>query len=214
MNSLRKTMPFVVILALLTLNVFLFLQTDKYKKRNNRLAADIQNVSAAQSANNNLKAAIVFQQLTESTFVPEIEIDDMETGSKILFSKLLTKNTPLLFFRFRETSCDGCVEHTVSMLTAMADHFPSGRLAILCGYSNTRQFNSFARTMQEHHFRVFNVPAMPVPADEQEQPYFFVLTADGLIRNVFIISKNEEELTAEYLHLMGHKYWDVHLSEE
>ncbi len=52
-----------------------------------------------------------------------------------------------------------------------------------------------------------NVSSLPVAAENQDQPYFFVVTPELKMQNVFIVNKGDSKLTEEYVHSMVHKYW-------
>jgi hypothetical protein len=161
---------------------------------------------------NSLKKAIMLQQLSEAIPCVDIEIKDAETQKTVFLHSLLEKDKPLLFFRFKESYCDACVEQSILLLTDMSKYFPENRILILSGYANVRQFYAYAQTYKKH-FKVFNIDVLPIAAEDQDSPYFFVLTQDMKFQNIFIVNKEDIGLTSEYLHYMGHKYWSDYTHE-
>jgi phage gp45-like len=156
-----------------------------------------------------LKQFIISQQRSEAVSCKFVELKDSKTGQIVPLSSLINGKNTLLFFRFKETSCDACVQQSTVELDKLSAHFPENKIVILSGYSNVRQFNAYAQACNKN-FRVMNADSIPVDAENQEQPYFFVVTPDLKIQNVFIVSKGDDKLTVEYLHCMVHKYWENH----
>jgi hypothetical protein len=203
-----------VILLLFLFDIILLYKNYRTKNDNLFLAAQMNKAAVKQDESKILKKAILFQQMAEATPCPDIEMGDPETKSKIRFMDLMKKEQTLLFFRFKETNCNGCIESTLSLLSDMSKNFPKKGIVILCGYRNVREFYAFAQLRKDQHLSVYNVNVLPVVAEEQEQPYLFVVDHEMKIQNVFIVNKGDSELTSEYLHCMGHKYWDIHVHNE
>lgn len=155
-----------------------------------------------------LKQTMLCQQMSEAVSCRNVEIQDAETKETVTLASLFKSNGNLLFFRFKENDCDACVEKSIDLLEKISEHFPANGIVILSGYSNVRQFYAYAQSRKKY-FRIFNIESLPVIAENQEQPYFFVVTPDLKVQNVFIVSKNDSQLTADYLHHMEHKYWNL-----
>ena len=155
-----------------------------------------------------LKKNIIIQQLSEAVNCETIELKEPKLGENISFAKLI-RNEPKLFFRFKENHCDGCVQSSIRLLSQLSDSVPDIEISILCGYNNVRQFQAYAQANRKQ-FEVYNINEMPLAAEIQEQPYFFVVTPDYRIRNVFITTKEDEHFTENYLAAIQNKYWHIH----
>jgi hypothetical protein len=155
-----------------------------------------------------LKRTVMFQQMSEAVSCREVKLQDAETRKTVTSQSLLKGNSALLFFRFKENDCDACVEKSVDLLEKISGYFPANGIVILSGYGNVRQFYAYVQSKKKQ-FRILNTETLPVAAENQEQPYFFVVTPDLKIQNVFIVNKGDSQFTGEYLHNIGHKYWDL-----
>jgi hypothetical protein len=155
-----------------------------------------------------LKQAMMFQQMSEAVSCKDVKLQDAKTRKTIALFSLFKGNNALLFFRFKENDCDACVEKSVKLLEKMSGYFPANGIVILSGYGNVRQFYAYAQSKKKQ-FRILNTETFPVAAENQEQPYFFVVTPDLKIQNVFIVNKGDSQFTGDYLHNIEHKYWDL-----
>jgi hypothetical protein len=163
------------------------------------------------SLSGKLSKNIILQQESEGLTVQTIKVQDVEHKREVPLQSLIkTDQQSVLCFRFRENDCDACVQQSLSLLKEVSEYFPEKGIAILSGYGNVRQFQAYAQSTDKHLFLVYNVDTVSIAAENQEQPYFFVLTHEYKIQNVFIVCKEDAQLTAEYLHSMAHKYWAVH----
>ena len=209
-NKMKKNvLLWAVIALLLVLNLIALYRYRQSQIELQTVSYRINELSVKEARESSvLKKFMLLQQVSEGVSCKEMEIQDAKTKETITMASLFKNNDALLFFRFKENDCDACVSKSVRLLEDMSEHFPANGIVILSGYGNVRQFYAYAQS-KERHFRVFNAGALPVDAENQEQPYFFVVTPDLKIQNVFIVSKEDEKMTSSYLHVISHKYWNV-----
>jgi hypothetical protein len=195
-----------LILLLVILNTDLLIRVNKVK-------AEVKTENTVESQDINiLNHNMLLQQYSESESCQGILLKDPVTKLDISFDALVSDTCPVLFFRFKENTCDVCIRGALEILKQYSGLFPEAGLVVLSGYRNVRHFYSFFQS-SDIHFRVLNVDQLPLATEGQGEPYFFVVTSDMKIQNVFITSREVASLTGEYLHGMGHKYWASYLHE-
>ena len=207
---MKKTVfLWVSIALLLAFNVIALYRYHQSQKNLQTVSYQLNELSVKEFRESSiLKEAMMFQQVSEAISCRNVKIQAAETKETLTLASLLKSNDTFLFFRFKENDCDACVSQSVDLLEKMSEHFPANGIVVLSGYGNVRQFYAYAQSKKKH-FKVFNVETLPVIAEDQEQPYFFVMTSDLRMQNVFIVNKSDSKFTAEYLHHMGHKYWEL-----
>lgn len=163
-----------------------------------------------------LKENNVLQRATEATLCPNITLVNPQVKRDFRMSDLVKKNEPLLFFRFKETDCDACIQQVLGLLKNITTQLPNQRIIILSGYKNVRQFYAYANS-ENKLFEVYNINELPILPDNYDKPYFFVLNGNLELRDVFFYVKEDVDLTIDYLKCIVHKYWqceDEHCKHE
>jgi len=199
-----------VIVVILLLNVFLLYKFQQLKVQLATLNYQYNEISIKElRVSSMLKESMFLQQITESELLPDVQLTDSKTQKNIPITSLNKERQPVLFFRFKESHCDACTQSAIRILREIAPHFPPGGIAILAGYTNVRQFYAFA-TAEKMNIKVYNIADLPLHIDKQEKPWFFVLTPEGRMQNVFVPVKGDEQHTKKYLQCITNKYWHVH----
>ncbi len=162
-----------------------------------------------------LKKNMLIQYATGSTQLPDIQLENFQTKNKIAFSSLSKETKPSLFFRFKESHCDLCVQKMFETFKEISDHFPCNHITVLCGYDNLRQFHAFAASSENANFHIYNIERLPVFIDDIDKPYLFTLSPDMKMHDVFIPIKEIPDYTIDYLDCLKMKYWKhVHIHGE
>lgn len=202
-----KSLVIIAFILLIGLNFLVLFQYKQLQKENQYLAlVNAQYGSIKLGESEVLKHNLIIQQLSEAISCENLELKTPDTRENISFTKLI-QNEPKLFFRFKEASCDACIQSTIEFLSDLSKSMPDIEIIILSGYANVRQFQAYAQSNQSKQFKVYNINEIPFTADQQDQPYLFIVTPDNLIRNVFITTKEDDRLTQEYLNAIMHRYW-------
>ena len=191
-----KIIFITLIVTLLLFNILLIVRYKQTEKR----SISIENVK-------NDDSSTMIEKLTEKQFLQQLSEGIFFDSDNTPSMHSLYSDLPVLCFRFKETHCDACISTIIRHLSSMKEHFPSNGIVILSGYSNMRQFNAFAQT-QKKTFNVLNANRLLIPLDEQSDPYFFVLTKDEKVQNVFIPDEKDSKYTKRYLDLVRDKYWE------
>lgn len=208
-ENMKSKKTYLIILLILTalVIVILFFKLDKLKETYRNLYIEFSVLSIKESRDSNtLEEYSLLQQDSESRPLMDIELKDAKTKNTVQLSSLLKKDCPVLFFRFKETNCDACILQAIRMLKEIKVHSPKENIVILCGYKNVRYFYAYANE-EKNDFGVYNIDSLPLPIDKSDNPYFFIMTNDRVIRNIFIPLKNNRQYTQDYLKCMADKYW-------
>ena len=203
-----KKLIFLLVAFVLLLLAFNVVILNKYKKTlaESELLIDRYNDLSAREARESsiLKKQAILQQVAETMLLSDIEFKSPKNNSNVKLSALLKSGNPKLFFRFKETDCDACVQSSLRLIEETTAHMPRSEIVILSGYKNARQFYAYA---EQQLISVYNADNLPTVLDEQEQPYFFVMDSNLRMQNVFIPTKEDVNYTADYLNCVSHKYW-------
>lgn len=134
-------------------------------------------------------------------YLKEIEVRDSFPASALIGDKTV------LFFRFKETHCDVCVNKFMELLATIPDDFPAQNLVLLCGYGNVHEYRTFVRK-NKLRMQVFNVQEISgLPIERHDKPYFFVLDKELRIKNVFVPDEHNPDYMNRYLAFIKDKYW-------
>lgn len=198
---------FTLIILLLAGNAVLFYKYKQLKVYHLSLVDKYNELSTKQlRIASVLKENNVVQRMTEAMSCPDITLVDPGSKRNRKISDLLQKDAPLLFFRFRETDCNACVQQALELLKDIAVRFPEQKIVVLSGYKNVRQFYAYAGN-ESKEFKVYNVNEFPILPDNYDKPYFFVLNKNMELRDIFFYVKEETELNMDYLNCIIRKHW-------
>lgn len=156
-----------------------------------------------------LKNNMLLQYISESILDPEIELRSPIEKNSTRISDLIKDKKVLLFFRFKENDCDACIQKGLELLKKTKNQLHNQRIIILSGYKNVSQFYAYAKS-ENILLEIYNVDVLPIPIDNQNNPYFFILNERLEMKNIFIPMKEDMKLTADYLDCIKDKYWHIH----
>lgn len=193
-------------IVLLFCNIILL---HKYQKAKSHYVSleDVYTKSLRKIKNDSLIAyeSRVMQSNCELMFCPNITLINPKNKQNIRILDLIDNDVPLLFFRFKETDCDACIQHILGVLNSVTDKIPGFRVIILSGYKNVRQFYAYANS-ENKAFDVYNVDELPIILDHHDKPYFFLLDKDMIFKDVFFYAKEDKRLIDNYLEFIVQKY--------
>lgn len=200
-----KMVTWVLAAGFVLVVAFNFILLNKYKQEreaNVYIAEKQEKVSANELT---LQENMLFQYAAEVTPCPDVVLKNPKTKGEQKLSELVEGKEPKLFFRFKETDCDVCIQKALRLLKEITTEFPDLPVTILSGYANTRQFYAYANS-ENKSYEIYNIGSFPVILEEQDKPYFFVLNGSLTMENVYIFTQENNRLSREYLKCMMHKY--------
>jgi hypothetical protein len=207
MKREKNAVLWVILVILLLFNSMLLYKYQQ-KERSQDMSTLLQELDKNTMDINEVKQMMLLQQQSEASSCANVEIKNPETKENVPLSFLLKDNKPVLFFRFKETDCDACIGKVMQTLTKMAKYFPENGIVILSGYNNVRQFYAYAQACNSH-LKIYNVNQLPVSIDKQSVAYFFVLTPELKMQNIFIPDEADSKFIAQYLECVRTKYWNL-----
>lgn len=149
-----------------------------------------------------------YQYGSEGIVLADFYLRNIEVCDSFPVSSLI-HDRDILFFRFKETNCDACVNRFMEFLKGISKDFPMQNIVILCGYTNVHEYRTFVRK-NNLPIPVFNVKDIStLPVECQENPYFFVLSSDLRVKNIFIPDVHRTENLNRYLVFVKDKYWSL-----
>lgn len=192
---------------LIMLNVFLLFRL-RYEKV---YVKNMQNKSNVLLDEANMNLLLLFQNMiyqyeNEAVQLPDFSLKNCESLDSFPVSSLIGNET-VLFFRFRETNCDLCVNKFMELLKNVSDKFPPRHFVVLCSYDNIHECKTFIRK-NNLNINIFNVKVLvDLPMEKRNDPYFFILNSDLKVQNVFIPNKNNIDNMNDYMIYIKEKYW-------
>lgn len=204
-----KMIMWVLAMAFVIVTALNFILLNKYKQER-AVNAYVTEKQEKVSANElTLQENMLFQYTVEATPCPDVKLGNPKTKGELKLSELVEGKAPKLFFRFKETDCDACIQKALRLLKEITTEFPDLPVTILSGYTNTRQFYAYANS-ENKSYEIYNISSFPVITEEQDKPYFFVLNGKLTMESVYIFTKENSRLSREYLKCMMHKYGYCH----
>lgn len=204
----KRYLQFSIIVILIFFNILLLNETRKLRREYILLAnkKDMEIANRKGDISFLMREAYILQYKTESTVCPNVHLTEPQKNEKCRFFDLIKDGKPKLFFRFKETVCDACIQKALSLLTEIQNKYPYQKINILSGYINIRQFYAYANNKQKM-FNIFNISNFPIELESQDNPYFFMLNGNLEMKNVFIYTPEHPELAIDYLQCIIQKYW-------
>lgn len=204
---MKRTLIYLVIGLLIVVNIVLLFRLQKTKTLTERVSDQYAKMSIEEERNSTkLARNMLLQHMAENVTLPIVKSLNPYSGDTILLSDILKQEENTLCFRIKETHCDACVQHGLRLLKQVSEE-PGSNIVVLCGFMNTRQFVAFSKA-QNKRLSVYNVTRIAWEVDEFDEPYFFVVSKDGKVHNLFVPLKEDERLTERYMHEVQQKYWE------
>lgn len=126
-------------------------------------------------------------------------------GCKKNISKIVTDN--MLILRYSEMNCDVCVDSLISKLDLYMDSVGIENIALF----TTSQNKGYIRRFKKVNKIKFDIYDIGLKLDsvltDIGVPYFFVLSRNRRVNNMFVPQSEYIDLTDKYLHSIYMKYW-------
>lgn len=105
-----------------------------------------------------------------------------------------------LVVRFSQLNCQACI----TALTPLLKKLKGKRVIFLADYTNKRYLKEFQKAYNTDH-RFFKIEALPIPMEELNVPYFFLLDKKLEIDCIFIPHKEMLDQVEKYLEVIKDK---------
>lgn len=192
-----KSLGCLVILLFLS-NLFWIYESNKDKEVIDDMISSIASYSKRTYVLNLLTKARQFElNMTNSAIPLNLEIKNIH-GKNIKIKELLHTNK--LVMRYTDLNCYTCINEQIQNLNSYIDSIGVNNVLGLISASNPNYIYHFKK-INRIDFDLYNVEQSNIKIPDIGIPYFFILTTEGKISNVFVPYKEFPEYTSQFLHL-------------
>lgn len=196
----KKQLTLFVVL-LLIFNVFLLYKVSIFNRKQDILLDNQKNMETKKLMtydlsfrcmllNNNI-ILDVFKQLERQK-----GINDVDT----------TKQDIKLVARFAQYHCKECVSYFLSKLKSVSQQIGEDKFIIMASYENPNSLNIIRQQFDIRNMETYNIESLNIEAEEYGYPYFFILSNNERISDVFVPEKAVPMLTNTYFSILIDKY--------
>lgn len=205
----NKSVTFVFIFLLLIVSVLFFIC---YKNALSELSACLkQNINELQIQSQREKSLL---SMINNSFIYDgislsnIElVDENGMNGKVSRNSVISNNKLVLFFS--DKNCIECIDNALSHLNKWSDYIGKDNIIIIVAYENSYRLNVLKK-IKKIKFPIYKVSNTNIPIInlEIEFPFFFVLTNDFVLHNMFVADTSLSKITDEYLKAIFINYFD------
>ncbi|RHR41873.1 hypothetical protein DWX23_04800 [Parabacteroides sp. AF18-52] len=132
--------------------------------------------------------------------------------NKISLSEIPT-DTPCLVIRFSETNCDECVRFLLIKVMRLynSDLF-NKRILLFASYQNRKALRILIDRLNIK-YPVYLIDKLPIPCEQINYPYCFILDSTKRTSHVFVPDKYEPQVANTYFELIENRYFKNGFSE-
>lgn len=198
---------FLVILVLLMMSIIIFTGISYYLSKQQQPVAQSSQDEHEKDILRAYKVNFIASLKSNGTRLDSIQLKD-STGKLTMLKDLLRDgNNHTLVYRFSEFHCSSCVSAALQAFLKWKLSIDEKNTLILGNYQNNRIFNRTKQTYAIQNLNVYNSSRLELFAEELGFPYFFLLTKDGTITNIFVPDKATPELTNDYFKMINERYF-------
>ena len=144
----------------------------------------------------------------EQNFLQEIKNENLKLnrksclldieGNRVLTTEIFKKNSVVL--RYSEMNCNDCIQAEIDVLLQNK----SIEVLLIADYHNKRDLFVYYNELKKRglsDFMLYNVPVggFDLPIEKINKPFYFCVSSDLKITNIFIPQKNKPKLSESYL---------------
>ncbi|MDR2146922.1 MAG: hypothetical protein LBE91_10735 [Tannerella sp.] len=196
---MNKKWLIFIILALLAINIYTMIGFRRFKQQN-----------ASEYVNDELHTLKVnFWTNIENSNIQLEATSVKDSSNNVLLLNDIWENgqKQMLVCRFSESHCESCVDYSIRQIHHWVDSIGKENLLFLGAYRNNKIFNKTKPLYNIHHLNVYNVSSLNMPAEELGFPYFFILSSNMTVSNVFVPDKATPAITQNYLKMINKRYF-------
>lgn len=195
----QKAIFFGIVIAILViLNILALFKVQRLRNENNQFLEAVLNGDTRGQAGNlyMLKRDQLLAVGSSNEKLPgDVSLSD-ELGNKMTIDDLCRKGKKFIF-RYSHLNCNVCVDVLIPELKALSENIGEDNLVFIASYLNDRDLHVFKR-VNEIRTPIYNTESLPIPLEEENLPYCFVLNEDHSVTHLFIPRKEMLDQTEEY----------------
>lgn len=203
----KSFLLYASILILFFINIIQFYNFFKldhnFKKLKGSYLDQISIVDQIKKENADLENIRFFSENIEFNY--NIPLKDV-FGNQLILGDVISP--PTLIFYIPELACNSCYEEHYSNLYKTIEKIGKDNILILANYENERDLYSFVRSQGiEVEVYNLNMQNLGIKAEITNDPFFFLIDEDGIIRHVFILDKKSPNANISYLNNIINRYF-------
>ena len=170
------------------------------------------NVYISNKLRDSSNANLLFFKELETNYTPDTDIlcygkkvSEVITNyqkSKDIFIDSINNKTPLLFYRYSQFICDGCVQDDLDLLDSLVAKIGKEHILVLPAFPNNKE-NRLRLRNRLAKFNFINIPIedfdIPLECNSNLQKrYFAYINKDRIIEFVFFPEREKPQLTKHF----------------
>lgn len=154
----------------------------------------------------------MLEQIFENTLNNDnLQIDSKTTvtskDGEIVNIKNIIKDNPIFVLRISDLHCDECVRSILLKLVRLTHNTKFEKnIVLFASYQNKRTLSIYIDNL-DIKFPVYIVDKLPLPCEDLNYPYCFMINKNGSIFHTFVPDKNQSEIANNYLEIIQEKYF-------
>jgi hypothetical protein len=137
---------------------------------------------------------------------PEMRISSISEDTLLI--KDISSENPKLIFYFSGLTCKSCIETELLRLKEKVKNIGAENIVLLAAYENVRSLFLLCKENGVNYPSfIIHENSFDLNADQQQLPYYFILTDELWMKDFFIVDQNAPEITDVYLDIVFSKYF-------
>lgn len=193
-----------ILVVILTAFTLLRIELGKVKKVNEYILND--NESHKKNYSNFYNKYLLELKLNNCSIESFAEVINLNNDTIPLVQVLSTK--PTLVFLFSKLTCPICIKRELTNLKSKESIFGVINILIITDFDNHRDIVMFCK-INEINYSMYILKNENISSLLFSKPYlyYFILSNDIIMREVFLVNKDSPELTNNYLETVRYKYF-------
>jgi len=147
------------------------------------------------------------QYESENFLLADCEVKQ-STGETTVWKSVIG-DKPKLIFRYTESHCNSCVEHSLNMLAVYKEYIEDENILILATGKNLARLRIYLEKYKLDNIQVlYTLEQTNIPIERYDFPYFYILNSDMKTQLVFLPIKEIPDLTKRYLDIIHLRFLD------
>ena len=140
-----------------------------------------------------------YEQLTDGHL---LKFDEVLTSlhESLVFDSLILDQSQLVVLRISDQNCSVCVDAELEELERLQQKLTEKQGVVLASFENKRELRILTEGVEKLGVPIFSIrfDKVNLPIEEANIPYYFALSSDRSVSNVFIPKKSFPDLTNAY----------------
>jgi hypothetical protein len=204
---MKRTSVFIIV-ALAVINCFILIRFNQFRQQCTQKIAGFlnQNIEEADELHSH---RINFTADIENSNIKLQRINMKDSLNEIIPLQNIFNDTQKykVVCRFSEMNCESCVNFSIQALCRQIDSIGKENVLFLGAYRNNKIFNKEKALYGLNNLHTYNISILDLPAEQIGYPYYFIISNELKVFNLFIPDKAVPQLSTQYLALIKQRYF-------